>query len=549
MLSPPERPQGLIAPALVAALSLVLSAVTLTQAGRHHAQALTGWLAAEAGEAGEAGEALSALGAQIETRRLAPEVIAPSAEGDDARPGYLRPLVDLSAGARVTEKAWFDAYWSPRAAWVAPDGSAWRRVEARAGERAGAQERLITRAPPLTPHPLPWTPLTLGALGALLAWVLIARRWAARRWVGVWAALMSSAAVSAPALLHITALEGHGASLAAALRAQALAPTLPLASLAPLTAALPWLALAVVHLFTRGRVSPHRLAYAYLTPALLSVGLLVFVPFALGVALAFTRHHQGEFVWVGLQNFTQILSGGDYALTHPLNFYFTLGVTVLWTLLNVALHTTIGLSLALLLNRGGLRLRGVYRALLIVPWAIPSYITALVWKGMFHQQYGLINHALSALGLEPVAWMGSFWGAMAANVATNTWLGFPFMMVVSLGALQSVPKDLYEAAALVGATPWQRLRHITLPLLAPALAPAVVLGSVWTFNMFNVIYLVSGGQPGGATDILITEAYRWAFEQDRYGYAAAYSLVVFGILLAYARLTQRLTRAAEEVYG
>jgi len=545
LASPPARPQGLVAPALAAVASLALSAVALTQASRYHAGALTAWLAAEVSApppGAPQAQALAALGARVEARRLAP---AP-APAPASAPGYLRPLLHLDGAggaARVTDKEWFDAYWAPREAWTAAGGAAWRR-----GATGEGEARLVTRATPLAPRPLPWGALLGGALAALATWVLVARRGGGARGAGLAAAALASAAAGAPALLHAAALEGQGAALAAALGGAA-APALPLAALAPLTAALPWLALGVAHLFTRGRASPHRLAYAYLAPTLLSVGLLVFVPFALGVALAFTRHQRGELVWVGLQNFVEILSGGDYALTHPLNFYFTLGVTVLWTVLNVALHTTLGLTLALLLNRGGLRLRGIYRALLIVPWAIPSYITALIWRGMFHQQYGLINHALGALGLEPVAWMGSFWGAMAANVATNTWLGFPFMMVVSLGALQSVPRDLYEAADLAGATPWQRFRHITLPLLAPALSPAVVLGSVWTFNMFNVIYLVSGGQPGGATDILITEAYRWAFEQDRYGYAAAYSLVVFVILLAYARLTQRLTRAAEEVYG
>ena len=184
-----------------------------------------------------------------------------------------------------------------------------------------------------------------------------------------------------------------------------------------------------------------------------------------------------------------------------------------------------------------------------MPWAVPSYITALIWKGMFDKQYGMINHVFGIIGIEPVAWFNGFWTAFTANVTTNTWLGFPFMMVVCLGALQSIPRDLYEAADVDGASAWAKFRHITLPLLKPALLPAVILGSVWTFNMFNVIYLVSNGQPHHSTDILITEAYRWAFEQDRYGYAAAYSVIIFLVLLSYSLLTQRVTKAAEEAYG
>ena len=113
------------------------------------------------------------------------------------------------------------------------------------------------------------------------------------------------------------------------------------------------------------------------------------------------------------------------------------------------------------------------------------------------------------------------------------------MMVVSLGALQSIPRDLDEAAEVDGASRWQRFRHVTLPLLRPALVPAIVLGSVWTFNMFNVIYLVSGGAPGGSTEILISEAYRWAFSrQYQYGYAAAYGVLIFLLLLLYTELTR-----------
>jgi arabinogalactan oligomer/maltooligosaccharide transport system permease protein len=135
-----------------------------------------------------------------------------------------------------------------------------------------------------------------------------------------------------------------------------------------------------------------------------------------------------------------------------------------------------------------------------------------------------------------------------ANLVTNTWLGFPFMMVVSLGALQSIPKELYEAASIDGATRWQQFKTITLPLLKPALFPAVILGTIWTFNMFNIIYLVSGGGPDNQTNILITEAYRAFKVLGRYGFAAAYSLLIFVILFLYATVTNRVTRATEGAF-
>jgi arabinogalactan oligomer/maltooligosaccharide transport system permease protein len=171
---------------------------------------------------------------------------------------------------------------------------------------------------------------------------------------------------------------------------------------------------------------------------------------------------------------------------------------------------------------------------------VPSYVTALAWKGMFHRQFGAINAILVWLGAEPVSWFSHFSTAFAANVATNVWLGFPFMMVVTMGALTSIPKDVLEAAEVDGATRWQRFRLVTMPLLKPALLPAVVLGAVWTFNMFNVVFLVSGGEPDGATDILVSEAYRWAFTKDaQYGYAAAYAVLIFGLLAVSSRVMSK----------
>ena len=291
-----------------------------------------------------------------------------------------------------------------------------------------------------------------------------------------------------------------------------------------------------------GHLREKKEAYLYLLPGAVALLVLLFVPFLVGTGVAFFSHQDGEFSFVGLAHFFNIIFSEDYALSDPLSFYFTLVVTVMWTALNVALHVTIGLALAMLLRDPWLKLKGVYRVLLIVPWAIPSYITALIWRGMFHSQFGAINGLLTSLGLEPVPWFSDFWTAFAANVATNTWLGFPFMMVVCLGALQAVPKELEEAAMMDGANSWTRFRKIILPQIKPALVPAVVLGSVWTFNMFNVIYLVSGGEPDGSTEILISEAYKWAFaRQEQYGYAAAYATLIFIVLIGYSALTKRVT--------
>jgi arabinogalactan oligomer/maltooligosaccharide transport system permease protein len=293
------------------------------------------------------------------------------------------------------------------------------------------------------------------------------------------------------------------------------------------------------------RLRKHARDYLWILPASLAMFTLVLVPFLTGAAVALFAHDQGDWTFVGLSHFLDILLSRDWPIGSPLSFLYTLGVTVLWTLTNVAAHVVLGVGLALVLREPWIRMRGVWRALLILPWAIPNYITALIWKGMFHAQYGAINALMGLVLLQdrPVEldWFGSFATAFCANLATNTWLGFPFMMVVTLGALQAIPRELEEAAEVDGANAWLRFRHVTWPLLQPALLPAIILGSVWTFNMFNVVYLVSAGEPNSSTEILISEAYRWAFSRGhRYGYAAAYAVLIFGVLFAYSRAANRV---------
>jgi arabinogalactan oligomer / maltooligosaccharide transport system permease protein len=325
------------------------------------------------------------------------------------------------------------------------------------------------------------------------------------------------------------------------------------------------LGLAVLAFFTLGAstrtgraLREHRHAYTYVLPAMLGMLVLVFFPFAYGIALSFTEQTALNVsepiteLFVGFANYVQIL--GDFevyrstangAVINYQNFYWTLFITVCWTVTNVTVGVTFGMLLALALNTRGLRLTNFYRVLLILPWAIPNYITALIWRGMFHQQFGVINQAIQMFGGEPVAWFDGVFTGFMTGLITNGWLSFPFMMVVILGGLQSISQDMYEAATIDGASKWQQFWQITLPSLKPTIIPAVIISVVWTFNMFNIIYLVSGGEPAGANEILITKAYKIAFEEYRYGYSAAYSVVIFLILLVYGVFQTRVTRATE----
>ncbi len=284
-------------------------------------------------------------------------------------------------------------------------------------------------------------------------------------------------------------------------------------------------------------------AYRWVAHAFVVVGVLVVLPLLAGAATSLFAGTRDDPRYVGFANYVAILGarGGDL-LGHG-SFWVTLLVTVLWTALNVTMHVAIGLVLGVLLSRPWMRLRGVYRALLVLPWAVPSYVTALAWKGMFHRQFGAVNALLALFGAKPISWFSKFATSLTANVTTNVWLGFPFMMVVTLGALTSIPKEVLEAAEVDGATRAQKFFRVTLPLLRPALLPAVVLGAIWTFNMFNVVFLVSGGEPDGSTDILVSDAYRWAFTRDaQYGYAAAYAVLIFGLLWLMTRASARLTK-------
>jgi arabinogalactan oligomer/maltooligosaccharide transport system permease protein len=297
-------------------------------------------------------------------------------------------------------------------------------------------------------------------------------------------------------------------------------------------------------------------AYRYVAHAVVAIGLLVMLPLVIGAGTSLFAGGTGEVRYVGIENFWNILTARGGPLLASGSFYLVLAVTLLWTAANLALHLGIGVTLGLLLSRPVLRMKAIYRVLLIVPWAVPSYVTALAWKGMFHKQFGAVTGLLLATNelfgtsLEPIAWFSQFSTAFAANVTTNAWLGFPFMMVVTIGALTAVPEDALEAAEVDGATRWQKLRLVTLPMIRPVLAPAVTLGAIWTFNMFNVVFLVSGGDPDGTTDILVSEAYRWAFTREaQYGYAAAYSVLIFLLLTFATRLPEHLRARRERALG
>lgn len=285
--------------------------------------------------------------------------------------------------------------------------------------------------------------------------------------------------------------------------------------------------------------APRSFPYLLLVPAALVMGAVVAFPLLYNVWLAFRNMSLYRFTdheFVGLEQFRTLLA-------EPV-FYALLGKSAAWTAVNVLFHVTLGVLLALLLN-GPVTGRALFRTLLILPWAMPQYISALTWRGMFNYEYGAVNLILTQwLRLPAIPWLSDPFWAFVAPILTNIWLGFPFMMIVALGGLTAIPRDLYEAADLDGASRWDKLTRITLPSIAPVLAPAVMLGTIWTFNNMLVIWLVSnGGQPADRTHILVTYTYKLAFTYYRYSYAAAFSVVVFVLLLGLVVHVMRSQRA------
>jgi arabinogalactan oligomer/maltooligosaccharide transport system permease protein len=292
----------------------------------------------------------------------------------------------------------------------------------------------------------------------------------------------------------------------------------------------------------------NRLAYLFAMPAVIVIFAVIVFPFFYNLVLSLSDMSLVRFKdWrvVGLQNYAEVLS--DPMLWGPWGVFVK---TLVWTIVNVALHVGLGVMLAVALN-APLRGKALYRLLLIIPWAVPAYITALTWRGMFDYEYGAVNLLLTkATGLAPVNWLGEPLRAFEACIITNVWLGFPFMMVIALGGMQGIPAELYEAACIDRASRWQQFWYITLPLLKPVLLPAVTLGAIWTFNNLNVIWLVSnGGEPQDSTHILVSYVYKAVFNLYRYGYGAALSMVMFVILLTFSVLFLQRTKATESVYG
>jgi len=307
--------------------------------------------------------------------------------------------------------------------------------------------------------------------------------------------------------------------------------------------------------------------YLYLIPAFIVMGIITFYPMGFEIWMSFTNYGLKNLRFdaplpdfVGAANYLSILSD-DLGLSN-FNFWSVLSFNLWWTFSNVIIHVSLGILIAVALNTSGLWFKGLYRAIYILPIVIPQVIIANVFRNMYDPDYGAVNQGLAIVGgwfglsdalfhirwidqvNYPITWLPLTLSYFALLI-TNIWLGWPFMTIVASGALQSIPKDLYEAATIDGASGMQQFWRITLPLIRPAMVPAAVYGTIATFNLFGLIYFLSGGGPLRRTEILLTAAYRLVTEQRLYGVAAAFCVYIFFILLALTLILNRFTRATE----
>jgi arabinogalactan oligomer/maltooligosaccharide transport system permease protein len=289
------------------------------------------------------------------------------------------------------------------------------------------------------------------------------------------------------------------------------------------------------------------IAWVFVTPALAITMLLVVYPLVQGITFSFTDMNQfnmgsifAEPSWkfIGLDNYAKALFAPDTS------FYRVLLQSITFTLSSVVAHILIGMGLAVLLNQK-LKGRLLFRTMLLVPWAVPSFVSAFGWRWLFNGEYGFFNQLLQAMGMNSITWLSDPFWAMFAVILTNIWLGFPFMMITFLGGLQSIPSSLYEAATMDGASRFKQFTKITLPMLKPVTFAATLLGIIWTFNLFHVIYLVTGGGPFGATDILPTYTYFEAFQRWEFGMASTYGVMILSMLLVFSAVYIRMTKPLE----
>ncbi|TWM19816.1 Maltose transport system permease protein MalF [Bacillus paralicheniformis] len=297
--------------------------------------------------------------------------------------------------------------------------------------------------------------------------------------------------------------------------------------------------------------------YPYLIsgPSLFILIFAVVFPILFSFALAFTNYNlyhspPAHLVdWVGLKTFSDIFTVDIWRST----FLDVLAWTIVWTLVASTLQVGLGILLAVVVNQKEVRFKKFFRTILVLPWAVPGFVTILVFAGLFNDSFGAFNHQiLAAFGIDPIPWMTNANWTKLALILMQGWLGFPYVFIVTTGVLQSIPDDLYEAATIDGASAFSKFRHITMPLILIAMAPIIITQFTFNFNNFNIIYLFNGGGPAvpgstaGGTDILVSWIYKLTMQSSQYSLAAALTILLSVFVISIALWQFRRTNSFKE---
>lgn len=279
--------------------------------------------------------------------------------------------------------------------------------------------------------------------------------------------------------------------------------------------------------------------WAYSLPALVIIGFVILFPILYTGYISLTNmnvYHWFNFQLVGLKNYGKALFSFDSG------FVPALLLTLLWTALNMVIQVVVAFLLAILLNSEGLKLKNLYKTLLMFPWAMPAYVSILLWRmGIYNTEFGLLNHILRLLGMQPMNWLNDSTSAFICCMVVNLWMAFPFMILTMDGAIQSIDKSYYESATLDGAGTLVKMTKITAPFLRPIVTPAIIMTAFTTFKQFDIIYLMTqqqGAKTGANIHTVITYAYDKAFITNNYGFSAAVSILIFVIIIALSVFTR-----------
>ncbi|KZE63477.1 sugar ABC transporter permease [Fictibacillus phosphorivorans] len=295
--------------------------------------------------------------------------------------------------------------------------------------------------------------------------------------------------------------------------------------------------------------------YLMVGPGFLLLIFVVIFPIIFMLLLAFTNYNlynspPAKLVdWVGFKNFIEIFSLDIWRET----FISVFAWTIIWTFTATTLQVSVGIFLAVVLNQKEIKFKGVIRTLLILPWAVPAFVSILIFSGLFNDTFGAINQSLLApLGIDSIPWMTDPFYTKIALIFIQSWLGFPFIMAMTTGVLQSIPGELYEAATVDGASNWDKFRKITLPMILFTTAPILITQYTFNFNNFNVIYLFNNGGPAvadqnaGGTDILISWIYNLTMTSAQYSKAAAVTVLLSLIIVSLALWQFRKTKSFKD---